>query len=1040
MDVVGGRVAEATNEARRVRARFSLGRALLLAAVALVAGIALRAGVLEGGSTGGAAAVPQRGSEAFVPAGLMRLAPRERETLLASAAASMPGYRIQPDGAGWRATSAPQQLRSHFGAGGVTVSAGGTTLGLQLRSLHAGTRSEVIAATRPHVAGNRVEYTSPAVTQWFQNGPVGLEQGFTVMRAPAATSDGLSLSLALTGNVRARLAPSGKVLVLTRGGRPALRYGGLSATDATGRPLHASMALDGHRLDLRISTHGARFPIRIDPYVQRETLGDGGSEGFGDSFAISGDETVAAIGEPTYNGGRGAVFIFVRSGGAWEEQAVLTPTEEAGAGAFGESVALNAGGDEAVVGAPADAEGAGAVYRFFHAKAGWVQSGEKQGPLHASDRGFGYAVTAGVHVLVSAPDGEIGAVYEILKWEPLTYARVAFGPQSEELGHSVAYWTGGISKAGIVIGAPGGNGLVEIYEYIGSEAVRWQKNFSEEGEEGSQLGYSVAISRQGMTVLAGAPNGGSGGTANVYTRERGDPLHTSWKRQAQLADAEAAGFGSSVALATEGDEALVGAPQAAEGAGKADVFSRTGSSWSLQEGIAAPAGAAGFGSTAALAPGSAEAFVHASSGTPGVDVYAPSPAAPSVAVGAPSGVEKETATLNGTVDPNGSEVTECSFEYHPDSESPPGEQSVPCSSLPGSGTSPVAVSADITGLKPLTAYDYRLIARSAAGETYSSERLFATRARPRVKDVQPSHEGPAGSTVTIRGFEISEATEVRFGEVEATSFEVSNPEVIKAVVPPGTGTVDVTVTTSGGTSEVNTHDLFTYAPAREAPEFGRCLAPGWEPFDSQFKDSKCTKLQNTGGFDWYGLLGSRPAPSHFTLGGPIKLETASKRKLSCTSSSGGGEYTGPKALGAISLRLSGCALSKIGSCTSSGQAEGVIAAEPMVGELGFTSKTAGKVGVELAPASGETVAVFSCAGTAVTLSGAVIGEPKANAIEATQKIRFKMSHGVPAVKQLEGGPEAKLTLTIGAGAPEGAGMKATMNQGNEAEVEISSLV
>ena len=65
-------------------------------------------------------------------------------------------------------------------------------------------------------------------------------------------------------------------------------------------------------------------------------------------------------------------------------------------------------------------------------------------------------------------------------------------------------------------------------------------------------------------------------------------------------------------------------------------------------------------------------------------------AAPSVVTGVSSAVTETEATLSGTVDPNDANVTDCRFEY---GLSMSYGSSVPCSPSPGSGTSPVAVTA-----------------------------------------------------------------------------------------------------------------------------------------------------------------------------------------------------------------------------------------------------------------------------------------------------------------------------------------------------------
>jgi alpha-tubulin suppressor-like RCC1 family protein len=82
---------------------------------------------------------------------------------------------------------------------------------------------------------------------------------------------------------------------------------------------------------------------------------------------------------------------------------------------------------------------------------------------------------------------------------------------------------------------------------------------------------------------------------------------------------------------------------------------------------------------------------------------------------------------------------------------------------------------------------------------------------PSVSSVSPS-EGPAagGTAVTISGNNLTAATAVKFGSSNAT-FTV-NPQgtSIAATSPPGLGTVDVTVTTLGGSSATSSGDHFNY--------------------------------------------------------------------------------------------------------------------------------------------------------------------------------------------------------------------------------------
>jgi hypothetical protein len=94
--------------------------------------------------------------------------------------------------------------------------------------------------------------------------------------------------------------------------------------------------------------------------------------------------------------------------------------------------------------------------------------------------------------------------------------------------------------------------------------------------------------------------------------------------------------------------------------------------------------------------------------------------APTVVTGAASGVSATAATLNGSVDPNGSAVTDCHFNLTP------GGAQVPCAQQVGSGAAAVAVTGTVPGLTPGTVYTATLVASSAQGTGIGSALAFTT--------------------------------------------------------------------------------------------------------------------------------------------------------------------------------------------------------------------------------------------------------------------------------------------------------------------------
>ncbi|HTU79552.1 MAG TPA: IPT/TIG domain-containing protein [Solirubrobacteraceae bacterium] len=102
---------------------------------------------------------------------------------------------------------------------------------------------------------------------------------------------------------------------------------------------------------------------------------------------------------------------------------------------------------------------------------------------------------------------------------------------------------------------------------------------------------------------------------------------------------------------------------------------------------------------------------------------------PTVSTGEASDVSYGEATLAASVNPNGSAVSECRFEY---GATPSYGSSAACSSLPGAGTNPVAVSASIADLHANTTYYYRALASSAYGTSYGTQQSFTTAKFPEI--------------------------------------------------------------------------------------------------------------------------------------------------------------------------------------------------------------------------------------------------------------------------------------------------------------------
>lgn len=90
---------------------------------------------------------------------------------------------------------------------------------------------------------------------------------------------------------------------------------------------------------------------------------------------------------------------------------------------------------------------------------------------------------------------------------------------------------------------------------------------------------------------------------------------------------------------------------------------------------------------------------------------------------------------------------------------------------------------------------------------------------PTVTGVSPASGTTAGTTsVTITGTNFTGATAVKFGVTNASSYVVNSATQITAVAPAhAAGTVDITVTTPGGTSATGAADQYTFAAVATTP-------------------------------------------------------------------------------------------------------------------------------------------------------------------------------------------------------------------------------
>jgi hypothetical protein len=578
----------------------------------LLAGGALLSAVLGWGlsrALDGAPSSTVAGAHAhtgFSPRSALSILPHDAiGPVSAALGAADPAYGIAASGGGYSAGNPAQGLGLRFDRTGVRIRSHSTEVELSARAVGYGSSLRPLGDATLSVARNRVDYARPGLEEWYANGPMGLEQGFTLARAPVGGASGpLTLAMTLSGDAHAVLGASGQSIALVTPGGSSLRYGSLLATDARGRPLRSRLALDGRTILLEVDARDARYPLRIDPLIkssQLPTVPESEGTLFGYGVALSADGDTALVGGRYASG----AWVFVRTGSTWEQQGPELTIEEAGGGSgeecggvsgecgFGRSVSLSADGDTALVGSEGDNDNRGAAWVFTRSGSTWSKPGvELTGGEEERDKArFGRSVALsadGDTALIGGPSdrGDGGAAWVFTRSGASTWTQQGFKLTGAEesggarFGFSVALSADGSTA---LIGGRSNaesNGAAWVFARSGSTWAQQGAKLTGGEEVGAgQFGYSVALSAFGNTALIGGPTDAEGvGAAWVFARSE----ESNWAQLgAKLTGEEEIGdgqFGASVALSGGGDVALVGAPHDGRG-GAAWAFSRSGTTW-----------------------------------------------------------------------------------------------------------------------------------------------------------------------------------------------------------------------------------------------------------------------------------------------------------------------------------------------------------------------------------------------------------------------------------------------------------------------------
>ncbi|HEX3760051.1 MAG TPA: FG-GAP repeat protein, partial [Kofleriaceae bacterium] len=199
----------------------------------------------------------------------------------------------------------------------------------------------------------------------------------------------------------------------------------------------------------------------------------------GNTLAVGASGEASASADPTDNNAAaaGAVYVFVRTGTTWVQQAYLKASNIGAGDGFGSSVSLS--GDTLAVGAPGEdsatisppddnAQDAGAVYVFLRRDTTWTQQAYLKAMTVGAGDQFGRVVSlSGDSVAVAAPGEDsattdpadnaasgAGAVYVFTRrgatWSQEAYLKASNPEKDDAFGSSIS-----LSGDTVAVGAPG---------------------------------------------------------------------------------------------------------------------------------------------------------------------------------------------------------------------------------------------------------------------------------------------------------------------------------------------------------------------------------------------------------------------------------------------------------------------------------------------------------------------------------------------------------------------------------------------------------
>lgn len=240
---------------------------------------------------------------------------------------------------------------------------------------------------------------------------------------------------------------------------------------------------------------------------------------FGYNVDIDGDGNTAVVSARGFSSNKGKVYVFTRSEAIWTHQTTLFSNDGRSADYFGSSVALSSDGNTVLIGSPGDDDKgsySGSVYIFIRTGAVWTQEAKLLASDGAAGDNFGdggcLSSDGNIALIGAYGDDDAGSmsgsVYVFKRsggvWSQQVKLTASDGVAGQQFGYSVSVNDAGTIAAIGANLANSGQGVVYIFTQTNGVWTQQAKLTASDAAASAYFGNSVSLSASGRTAYIGA--------------------------------------------------------------------------------------------------------------------------------------------------------------------------------------------------------------------------------------------------------------------------------------------------------------------------------------------------------------------------------------------------------------------------------------------------------------------------------------------------------------------------------------------------------